>query len=234
MVRRMLEFFGVSSVDAWRSFLRGAAIQFRGGDAFEAPRVCRGMATDRRLARPRHKDRQVRRAGISEGAHRSTRSFAVAGKTVGIAIGIHCAAAGVAFVLTREIKRASVSGARWLTKDKALIQLSLKYKSDDQFWFSFFHEGCHVLKHGKKDVFVDYGYSEDDPMEREANEFARDFLIPPEFSAKLPHLNSSIKIRAFARDWHFRRDCRRRLHHDKRAARQVPRPENANRSGAPA
>ena len=46
-----------------------------------------------------------------------------------------CAPAGVAVVLTPEIPKAMISGAaRWI-KDKAVIQLSLKYKTDDQFWF---------------------------------------------------------------------------------------------------
>ncbi|MBL8419274.1 MAG: hypothetical protein JNK92_01440, partial [Dechloromonas sp.] len=55
-----------------------------------------------------------------------------------------------------ELPKTEVSGAtRWLSPDKALIQLSLRYKSDDQLWFSFFHEVGHLLLHGKKEVFIE-------------------------------------------------------------------------------
>jgi HTH-type transcriptional regulator/antitoxin HigA len=87
-----------------------------------------------------------------------------------------CASVGVAVVLTKEIPGASVSGAvRWLNKDKALIQLSLKYKTHDQLWFTFFHEAGHIFLHGKRQVFVEYGFSSATDDEREANTFARIF-----------------------------------------------------------
>jgi HTH-type transcriptional regulator/antitoxin HigA len=104
-------------------------------------------------------------------------------------------------VLTPEIPKAMISGAaRWI-KDKAVIQLSLKYKTDDQFWFSFFHEAGHIVKHGRKGVFVDYGYSNEDEEEREANEFARDILIPPRHSKRLPLVAKSRKlVKEFAKE----------------------------------
>jgi Zn-dependent peptidase ImmA (M78 family) len=112
-----------------------------------------------------------------------------------------CAPAGVAVVLTPEIPKASISGAaRWLG-DKAIIQLSLKYKTDDQFWFSFYHEAGHILKHGRKQVFVDYGYSNESKEEREANEFARDMLIHPRYIARLPLIaKSRALIKSFAKE----------------------------------
>ena len=52
-----------------------------------------------------------------------------------------------------ELPKTGTSGAtRWLTPEKALIQLSLRHKSDDQLWFTFFHETGHVLLHGKRVV----------------------------------------------------------------------------------
>jgi HTH-type transcriptional regulator / antitoxin HigA len=44
--------------------------------------------------------------------------------------------------------------ARWLG-DRPLIQLSLFGKWSDVFWFSFFHEIAHILKHPKRAVFLD-------------------------------------------------------------------------------
>jgi HTH-type transcriptional regulator / antitoxin HigA len=88
-----------------------------------------------------------------------------------------CASAGVAVVFVRELPKTGVSGAtRWLG-DKAVIQLSLRYKSNDQLWFTFFHEAGHILKHGRKEIFIE---SNDfcGEKEEEANAFARDVLIP--------------------------------------------------------
>jgi Zn-dependent peptidase ImmA (M78 family) len=89
-----------------------------------------------------------------------------------------CAEAGVALVFTPELKKLRVSGATyWLTKDKAIIQLSLLYKSDDHFWFTFFHEARHVLQEIKNGVFVE-GLKDGDDKEKDANDFAADFLVP--------------------------------------------------------
>lgn len=97
-----------------------------------------------------------------------------------------CAQAGVAVVIVPELPRTRVCGAtRWLAPTKALIQLSLRYKTDDQFWFSFFHEAGHILLHGKRSAFIDEDASVDDAQEHEANAFARDLLIPPADLARL-------------------------------------------------
>jgi len=92
-----------------------------------------------------------------------------------------CAEAGVAVVFVPELPRIRVSGATcWLTPHKALIQLNLRYKTDDQLWFTFFHEAGHIIRHGKRAVFIDFelGKSED-AREQEASDFAADLLIPP-------------------------------------------------------
>ena len=67
---------------------------------------------------------------------------------------------------------------RWLTPRKALIQLSLRHKTDDILWFTFFHEAAHILLHGKKDIFMEYRGSTS-PKEDEANQWSANFLIPP-------------------------------------------------------
>jgi Zn-dependent peptidase ImmA (M78 family) len=90
-----------------------------------------------------------------------------------------CADAGVAVAFVPELPKVRASGAaRWLTPNKALIQVNFRYKTDDQLWFTFFHEAGHILKHGKRDVFIEDGDLHND-KEAEANKFAADFLIPP-------------------------------------------------------
>jgi HTH-type transcriptional regulator/antitoxin HigA len=91
-----------------------------------------------------------------------------------------CAATGVAVIFVPELPRLRVFGAaRWLSSERALIQLSLYYKREDQLWFSFFHEAAHILLHGRRDIFVDFDAGVEDRQEEEANRFASDHLIPP-------------------------------------------------------
>jgi HTH-type transcriptional regulator/antitoxin HigA len=97
------------------------------------------------------------------------------------ALKARCAQVGVAVVLVRELPKTRVSGAtRWI-RNRPLIQLSLRYKKDDQIWFSFFHETGHVLLHQRRPVYIDLaGKSrEGSEEETEANQFAANALIPP-------------------------------------------------------
>lgn len=90
-----------------------------------------------------------------------------------------CAEAGVALVLVPGIPGARAWGVtQWVSTDKAILQLSPRGKSDDQFWFSFFHEAAHILLHPKKAIYVVFGQDADE-HEEEANRFAKDILIPP-------------------------------------------------------
>jgi Zn-dependent peptidase ImmA (M78 family) len=95
-----------------------------------------------------------------------------------------CAEAGVVVLLTPELEGTRLSGAaRWIG-DRPVIQLSARHKTDDQFWFTFFHEGGHILQPSRRRDFIDILGEEDAPdvgaEEAEANTFARDTLLPPE------------------------------------------------------
>jgi len=67
--------------------------------------------------------------------------------------------------------------------------LTLRYKTDDQIWFTFFHELGHILLHSRQHAFVldndenNLGDDLIDPQmrkyEEEANRFSSDTLIPP-------------------------------------------------------
>lgn len=90
-----------------------------------------------------------------------------------------CSVCGVAVTFVPRLRKIPISGVTyWLTPRKALLQLSLRYKTDDQLWFSFFHEAGHILLHGKRVVVLEEdGYI--DSRELEADRFAADVLIPP-------------------------------------------------------
>jgi HTH-type transcriptional regulator / antitoxin HigA len=66
-----------------------------------------------------------------------------------------CLKAGVKVVYTPCLPKAPISGSsRWLN-DTPFIQLTGRYKRNDVFWFTFFHEAGHILIHGKKDIFLE-------------------------------------------------------------------------------
>jgi HTH-type transcriptional regulator/antitoxin HigA len=92
-----------------------------------------------------------------------------------------CSESGVAVAFVPYFSNTFVDGAtRWLSVDKALIQVSLRGAHIDRFWFTFFHEIGHLLKHGKKDQFIEFEKRENSELvdkEKEADEFARKILI---------------------------------------------------------
>ncbi|WP_157594150.1 ImmA/IrrE family metallo-endopeptidase [Streptosporangium amethystogenes] len=112
-----------------------------------------------------------------------------------------CAQHGVAVVFVGEITGARASGAtRWISTDKAMLLLSLRYKTDDHLWFTFFHEIGHILLHGKSDTWIENNIPDDDPKEEEADQFSCDLLIPKKHLAKLRSLKSLGSVRTFASD----------------------------------
>lgn len=67
-----------------------------------------------------------------------------------------CAEFGVAVVFEPAPKGCPAWGAtKWLAPDKALLMLSLRYKTNDHLWFAFFHEAAHIFLHSKKMLFVE-------------------------------------------------------------------------------
>jgi HTH-type transcriptional regulator/antitoxin HigA len=94
-----------------------------------------------------------------------------------------CAECGVALVYTPNIKGVSISGAaRWINDGQhPLIQLTGRYKTNDIFWFTFYHEAGHIIEHGKKEVFLENveGVPYDAAKEAEADAFAEKWLLTP-------------------------------------------------------
>lgn len=112
-----------------------------------------------------------------------------------------CSKNGVAVVVVRSPSGCRASGAtRFIATNKAVLQLSFRYLTDDHFWFTFFHEAGHLLLHGQKRFFsaileggkpwilegTDVPEREDE--ERDANEFAADVLIPTKFHSEFREL----------------------------------------------
>lgn len=112
-----------------------------------------------------------------------------------------CASAGIALVILKELPRCRINGAtEWLSPEKAMVVLSLRHRRNDIFWFTLFHELCHVLRHSKKETFVDTkGSGISQQLELEADNFASRTLIPPQFVGTLRRLTTEMEVQEFAR-----------------------------------
>ena len=91
-----------------------------------------------------------------------------------------CCNAGVALLLQEPFTGMKVYGSTyWFESGNAVIQLSLRRKSNDQFWFTFFHECGHVMLHPKRN-FIDGGDGvQPESAENEANAFAEQVIYGP-------------------------------------------------------
>lgn len=94
---------------------------------------------------------------------------------------------GIALVVTPSLKNAPISAStRWVSPEKAIIQMSIRWSWTDIFWFSLFHEVGHILLDNKKDFNVDLQKNRiDGDKEKKIDAFAADTLIPPEEYKKL-------------------------------------------------
>ncbi|MDD4402232.1 MAG: HigA family addiction module antitoxin [Desulfitobacteriaceae bacterium] len=89
-----------------------------------------------------------------------------------------CSQCGIALVFAPHLDGTYAHGAtEWLSSDKVMILLSLRYKYADIFWFSFFHEIAHVLNHNKKPIYIN-SQSNKNQIEQEADRLAAELLLP--------------------------------------------------------
>jgi addiction module HigA family antidote len=174
-VANALRFFGVASVDAFRDTWGAAVAAFRQSPSFQSNRwaiaawLRKGEIEAARL-RCAPYSRKRFEAALAQARKLTIEEPAIALKQLQEV----CSKAGVAVVFVPELPGCAVSGAaRWYGLRRAIIQLSFRHKRDDHVWFSFFHEAGHLLSSSPDDVFVDT------PGEDAADEFARDYLIPP-------------------------------------------------------
>lgn len=202
-LRLLLGFFGVASPEVWEKRWESEEVDFRKSTAFDVDKYAlaswlrRGELKARELdCSPYDKDLFLSLLG-------EIRALTIeAPEVFQPRLGELCASCGVAIVFVPELPKTRVSGAtRWLSKDKALIQLSLRYKSDDHLWFSFFHEAGHIVLHPKREVFIEHPKKEGQ-QEDEANRFSTEILIPPRALKQFVDLQRITvnSIKAFAAD----------------------------------
>lgn len=207
LVEQCLRFFGVASPEDWRKHYGGMQMAFRRTRAEQSDvgAISAWLRLGERQAEKLGGGPKYDRVRFEKALH-SIRGLCCEAPDVfepEMRRLLH--EAGVILVLIPAIARAHVSGvARWLGP-RPVIQLSLYGKTNDRFWFTFFHEAAHILLHAntkeeKKSVFLDDPNTShsDDPQEQEANRWAGHCLIPAQYEAELPRLRSKAAVIEFA------------------------------------
>ncbi len=191
-IQQLLKFFGVASAASWNEIWRTTQPAFRQSPTFKSQpgpvaawlRKGEIEATNLPVAEfdaTRFRETLRRIRGLTRELPQNFSSIVVT----------ECSKAGVKVVFVPELPITCAWGAtRWLSQSNALIQLSLRYKTDDHLWFTFFHEAGHILLHGKRDLFVESEERSKGEKELEADNFARDFLIPETEYKKFRRLGS--------------------------------------------
>jgi len=191
-VGALLNFLGVSSPDSWSSVWQAHGVAYRQTRQFRTSeeaisawvRAAELIASEIDVNEFSEVRLRASLDALRQLSRKSPKDFVPGMQAI-------CAAVGVAVVLVPELPHTGISGcARWLTDKKAFIGLTLRYKTDDQLWYTFFHEVGHLLLHGKKHRFILDNAAETltDPVvdpqmrrfEEEANRFAEDTIIPPD------------------------------------------------------
>ncbi len=204
-VSACLRFFDVPTIEAWQQKYKavGDAVAFRTTDAFEAHPgalaawLRRGEIEAEHLKlQPWNKRRLLSLIPDMRALTRTKDPAIFLPRLQDL-----CAQCGVAIVVARAPTGCRASGAtQFLSKDKALMLLSFRYRADDHFWFTFFHEVGHLALHDKRALFVEGTCMSSNEEEKEADEFSANLLIPPESKDEMLSLKRDYRsVMRFAR-----------------------------------
>ena len=204
-VTKLLSFFGVALVDAWRVKYGSAHVAYRHSPSFESDDAA--LSTWIRLGEieaegaryPDYNEAAFKRA------LRGIRSLTQMGTIQALTDAQNlCNQSGVVLSVVKPLPKTALSGAAWwLSPRKAVIQLSARHMTDDHLWFSLFHEAAHLLLHSKKDVFIDVANDKGTKnriteADAEADAWAADFLVPrtdwEQFVASAPFTESAVRL----------------------------------------
>lgn len=98
---------------------------------------------------------------------------------------------GIAFNVVDHFKGAPVQGFIKESQNKVILCLTNRRKRADVFWFTLFHEIGHLVNGDFKNRFVDFELA-DNETEKQADEYARDLLIPVEEYKKFVQKNDNF------------------------------------------
>jgi HTH-type transcriptional regulator / antitoxin HigA len=203
-----LSFFGVASVNAWNEQYAAPLVAFKASGKFKkkmgavAAWIREGERRASQISCAPF-NRQIFKEALCE--LRALTNEADSNIFISHMTDI-CSKCGVAVVFVPAPPGCPASGAtRWLATGKAMLLLSLRHSSNDHLWFSFFHEAAHLLKHGRKYIFIEGLVGFDNNHEKEADIYAGNLLISRSDAIRLRKLASAKylskdQIRMFAKE----------------------------------
>ncbi|PKQ15170.1 MAG: XRE family transcriptional regulator [Actinobacteria bacterium HGW-Actinobacteria-7] len=177
----LLAFFGVSSIEAYQDYWgaeKRLAARMSSAYTAETPAIAAWLRAGEREAEqlPTNPYNEAVFRKVLGDLRSATRLAPDEWLPV---VAEECASAGVAAVFVRDLPKTRCHAVSWWpSRSRAVIQLGLRYKTDDQLWFSFFHEAGHLLLDDRSRTRIS-DLNGDELAEARANDFAADHLIPP-------------------------------------------------------
>ncbi len=109
---------------------------------------------------------------------------------------------GIALVVEKHLPRTYLDGAALRLGDgPPVIGLTLRYDRIDNFWFTLMHELAHVRLHlaiNEDNAFIDDLNLEPNELEKQADQEARDALIPPDLWEDSPARNNPSPMAVYS------------------------------------
>ena len=97
---------------------------------------------------------------------------------------------GIILVIVRHIAGMTVDGAAFLVDETPVIGMTLRHDRVDNFWFTLMHELGHVILHYRSGLSAGFFDSTEDfavdDLERQADDFASNILIPEDLWVRSP------------------------------------------------
>lgn len=204
MVKECLQFYGVASPAQWQTLYVDSYAQtsFRKSSAHTT--LLSSMAAWLRIGELRLRKEELpefNKEAFKTVLSQIRKLVEVQPEDFPVQLKSMCEAVGVAVIFSNSFPKAPISGAARWVGGIPIIQITDRYKTNDHFWFTFYHEAGHILLHGKKDVFIEgfEGVENDEVKEKEANEFARDWLLPDTFLDEITGEIDERTVRGIAR-----------------------------------
>lgn len=199
MCESLLTFLGIGTPSAFEAKLRNLAVQHRHSKSFESDEnhVAAWLLIGERHARamklPAFDEHRFVQAIAEVRGLTCEQPEVFAPRMIEL-----CAASGVAVVFEPPLPKTRLFGsARWIDGSRAIIQMSLRMKSNDHFWWTFFHEAGHIMLHRGR-TFADDQGGVGDGAEDEADAWAEEQLVGrnrfDQFCQTAPRSEAAVRL----------------------------------------
>lgn len=202
--RKVLQFFGVASPAAFKATWLQPRTSFKRSQAYTVHE--QNTALWLRLVERAASDLNVE-AEYKPARLRKAAALLPALTTMPLVTGFEAAQAaladaGVALVFVRQVPGTRVSAATWWLDDGPAIGITERGRRFDIFWWGILHEIGHLLRHPKRETFLDLERGKGDPTEtekeREADDYATEVMFPNAARLRIAGLKTKAELALLA------------------------------------